>query len=62
MHMLLVVAEQLVLLLGKVVRPKGYLKTMRRFWRSFEVCILALVDRADKVKCVSLTLLFPGPI
>jgi hypothetical protein len=58
-HVLLVILKQLVLLLAELIWLESYLKTMSRFWRSFDICILALVDCADEVESVSSALFLP---
>ena len=59
-NMLLVVAKELVLLFGELIRLECYLEAMRWFRWALGVGILALVDGTDKVECVPLALLLPG--
>ena len=43
MHVGLIIFEELVLLLGEIIGFEGYFKVVFGFWRSFNVCVFALM-------------------
>lgn len=58
-NVLLIIAEEFVLLLGKVIGFECHFKAMGRFWGPLDVCIFTLMHSTDKVEPVALQSFLP---